>query len=82
MAGTTRKGRGQSPPGRESRNQETDKGRAGRGVGDGRLIRLPGQERRGMVSDRQGRNRGSNPTKNARKLSMLQKTIWQRLTFM
>ena len=33
-----------------------------------------------MVRDRQGRNRGSNPAKNARKLSMLQKTIWQRLS--
>ena len=37
------------------------------------------EDRSGMVRDKQGRRRGSNPGNSTRELCMLLRTIWQRL---
>ena len=50
---------------------EKDKGRAGRGVRGRWLFRLPGQERRGRVRNKQGRRQGSNLGNSTRALYML-----------
>ena len=79
VAGTTRKGQGQALPGRESRKPGDRQGASSQ-RSKGRKadqVTVAGMTRKGQ--GQAGLEPGSNPTMNAQKFSMLQKTIWQRV---